>query len=179
MTADTLRTSERQGRAAGGQGGFGSFFNSCALGWHHPCPPSKEISLAIQHTSQPWTTAILAQQTSPCPQPAPSTGPEVRPPATHVRVRACPSLTLSPIGPLSTLWVGWRRHAPSIALSAHSGASTLDPLPPHPEIWDRVTVVKPRKTVVESACRQHDDCSVQRQHLCSWSPPEHDLLMFG
>lgn len=69
------------------------------------------------------------------------------PPATHVRVRACPSLTLSPIAPLSTLWGTWRRCGPSVALSAHSGASTLDPLPPHPEIWDRVTVSPGRQSL--------------------------------
>ena len=96
-----------------------------------------------------------------------------------MRVRACPGLTLSPIGPLSTLWVGWRRCGPSIALSAHSGASTLDPLPPHPEIWDRVAVSKPRKTVVKSTCSQRDDSLVQMQLLCNWNPSEHDLLMFG
>ena len=54
----------------------------------------------------------------------------------------------------------------------------LDPLPPHPEIWDRVAVSKPRKTVVKSTCSQRDDFLVQMQLLCSWNPSEHDL-MFG
>lgn len=72
---------------AGVKGDRGLFFNGHALGWHQSCPLSEETSWPHKHTSQPRTTAILAQQTSPGPQPALNTGSEVR---------AHPSPTLSP-----------------------------------------------------------------------------------
>lgn len=137
----------------GDQGGFGSFFNSCALGWRHHWvdtnsgfPPSKEISLATQHTSQPWTTAILAQQTSPCPQPAPSTGPELRTPSHTCEGQNMPkpdvvpdNASLHPLGHLEKVWT-------QCCLISSFWCLTLDPLPPYPEIWDRVTVSPGRQS---------------------------------
>lgn len=151
------------------------FFNGRALGCYHSCPLSEETSWPHKHTSRPRTTAILAQQTSPGPQPALNTGSELRPPATHMRsgptrARHCP-----PRASLHPRACGCRRwYGASIASSAHAGTSMLDLRLLQPEIWDGVAASKPRKRMVESTCSWRHAPLVQMQRLRSWSPREHD-----
>lgn len=118
-----MRDQREAGSSGRGQGWSRFvFYNGRALGCYHSCPLSEETSWPHKHTSRPWTTAILAQQTSPGPQPALNTGSELRPPATHMRsgptrARHCP-----PRASLHPRACGCRRwYGASIASSAHAG----------------------------------------------------------